>query len=79
MAAWTLAQAQDYLAKWLSAAEAIATIGQSYTIEIANTKRIVTHADIKYVHEQINFWRREVERLSAGTKGPRVKYIIPRD
>lgn len=80
MAAWTLEFAQGRLAKWLEAEESVAVTGQSYTIDIANTRRILTKADLKLIAQQIAFWRREVEILSTGNRGRmRAKFIIPRD
>lgn len=75
MATWTLAEAQAHLAAWLAADLAVAG-GQSYTIG----SRSLTRADAGRIKTQIEFWSREVERLTAGrSRGCRLMRAVPRD
>jgi L-arabinose isomerase len=78
MAAWTLEEAQEKLATWMAADDAVAQ-GQSYVIDIGGNKRELTRANALRIQNSINFWRREVERLSSGQGGggPRVRYVNP--
>ena len=72
---WTLAEAQDRLAQWLQAADAVAT-GQSYTIG----NRSLQRTNLREINKQIVFWRAEVERLQAGrSAGIRVIRAVPTD
>lgn len=72
MAGITLAQAQTQLAAWLAADTAVAQ-GQSYTIGT----RALTRAQASEIRANIEFWDRQVKRLSAGG-GIRVRGITPR-
>jgi len=78
MAAWTLAEAQEKLALWMAADDALAT-AQSYEIDIGGNRRRLTRADAAEIQDKIKFWRTEVERLSSGQggTGPKVRYINP--
>lgn len=79
MPAWTLQFAQTRLSLWLDAEAALATGGQSYTLDVGGSKRSLTRADLSEVREQINYWRREVTRLESGSgSGPRVRLVVPR-
>lgn len=72
MAGVTLAQAQEQLDAWLAASLAIAQGNQSYTIG----QRQFTKADAGEIRRQVEFWEARVERLSAGSRGPRVRYVV---
>jgi len=78
MAAWTLAEAQEKLALWMAADDALAT-AQSYEIDIGGNRRRLTRADAVEIQDRIKFWSREVERLNSGQGGggPKVRYINP--
>jgi hypothetical protein len=61
------------------AADDARTLGQNYTIDQGNVKRVITRADAAEIRNNINYWRREVERLSKGTSAPVARFILPRD
>ena len=70
MAGITLSQAESQLSSWLAADSAVAN-GQSYSI----AGRSVTRADASEIRENIQFWDRQVKRLSRG--GIRVRGGTP--
>jgi hypothetical protein len=70
----TLEEAERQLNTWLAANLAVST-GQSYRIG----NRQLERADAAEILRQINFWRREVERLRSGRRGVRVFRVSPRD
>lgn len=72
MAGITLAQAEAQLTLWLNASTAIAS-GQEYSIGDRQLKR----ADLAEVNNSINMWQRQVNRLSGGRTGMRVRGITP--
>ena len=74
--AWiTLDESQENLRMWLEAEKAVAT-GQSYRIG----SRQLTRASLSDITERIRFWRKEVEKLEAGSgRGARVIRVVPRD
>lgn len=75
MASWTLAEAQAHLAAWLAADLALAS-GQTASVGGVT----LTRADATSVAKSIAFWRREVDRLTAGrTAGARIVRVVPRD
>lgn len=78
MAAWTLEQAQEKLATWMAADDALAT-SQSYEIDLGGNRRRLTRADAAEIQNKIKFWRREVDRLDSGQGGggPKIRYINP--
>lgn len=79
MSAITLDQAQAKLSLWMAADDAL-TMGQNYTIDQGNVKRVLTRADASEIRNNINYWRREVERLMANsTSAPVARFILPRD
>lgn len=59
MAGITLAQAEAKLEAWLAAEDALQTT-QEYTIG----DRRVRKADLKEIRETIDYWQRQVDRLS---------------
>lgn len=61
MAGITLAQATAKLTLWMAADDAVAT-GQSYNI----AGRTLTRANVKEIRDNIDFWERKVQRLTAG-------------
>ncbi|EAQ5177143.1 hypothetical protein AHX05_19100 [Salmonella enterica subsp. indica] len=72
----SLTEAQEMLSVWKEAYRAIAIGGQSYKLGTRQLNR----ADLSEVREQLDFWRNEVERITAGTRrGPRVKRVVVRD
>lgn len=71
MAGITLTQAQAQLASWLAADTAVAQ-GQSYAIGT----RSLTRAQAGEIRENIEFWDRQVKRLTRGG-GIRVRGITP--
>lgn len=79
MAGIDLEKAQRMLDLWLAAEEAIAITGQSYQVDLGAGRRNLTRADLGEVRNAINYWRRQVAKLTAGRTGPRIRYIVPRD
>lgn len=71
MAGITLTQAQAQLTSWLAADTAVAQ-GQSYAIGT----RSLTRAQAREIRENIEFWDRQVKRLTRGG-GIRVRGITP--
>lgn len=71
MAGITLAQAEEKLALWLAADDAVAR-GQSFTIN----GRILNRTNARTIQERIDYWNGMVGRLSSGNKGVRVRYGI---
>lgn len=71
---WDLQTAQTHLQAWLEAELAVAT-SQSYRMGTKYLQR----ADLKHIHNQIKFWRNEVLKLQTGSKGRRVRQVIPWD
>lgn len=72
----SLAEAQELLSVWREAYRAIAIGGQAYKMGT----RQLTRANLPEVKDQFDYWRNEVERLTAGTRrGPRVKRVVMRD
>ncbi len=73
---WTLAYAQEMLAAWLAAEQAVAVHSQSYRIG----DQELTRADLPTIARRIAFWRKEVDRLqNSRSGGIRVFRVIPRD
>lgn len=70
MAGLTLSQAEAKLALWMAADDAVAT-GQSYSI----SGRSLTRADAAIIGEKIEYWNRQVQRLSRG--GMRIRGGTP--
>lgn len=70
MAGITLAQAESNLAAWLAASEAVAA-SQSYTIG----NRTLTRANAAWIQNMVEFWDRQVKRLSASTRN-RTRYVV---
>lgn len=77
MAGITLAQAEAKLQMWLDAMDAVATGGQSYTINTGGGSRQMTRANLAEIQNQVEYWDRTVKRLSRG--GLRVRGVVPRD
>ncbi|MBI5886770.1 MAG: hypothetical protein HZB85_09365 [Deltaproteobacteria bacterium] len=61
MAGITLAEAETHLTTWLDADKAVAK-GQSFSI----SGKTYTRADAQVIRENIEFWDRQVRRLSRG-------------
>lgn len=79
MAAWTLAEAQEKLATWMAADDAIAQ-GQEYRIKSGeNSERVLKRADAEMVQQKIQFWAQQVERLrnNDDNPGPKIRYVNP--
>lgn len=77
--AWTLTEAQEKLATWMAADDAIAQ-GQEYKIKTGeNSERTLKRADADMVQKKIEFWRKEVIKLKTGngSSGPTVRYVNP--
>lgn len=72
MAGITLAQAEAKLALWMDAMDKVAS-SQSYSI----AGRSLSRANLSDIQAQIEFWDKQVKRLSAG--GIRVKRGVPID
>jgi hypothetical protein len=75
MASWTLAEAKDLLDAWIAADLALAS-GQTARVG----QMTLTRVDEQRLASRITFWRREVERLTAGRgPGARIVRVVPRD
>lgn len=71
MAGITLDQAQTQLDAWLAANVRVAS-NQSYSIG----GRTLTRANAKEIRDQVDFWDRQVKRLSLVQTGrSRVRYV----
>lgn len=70
MAGITLAQAEAKLTLWLAADEAV-SLGQAYAIG----NRSLTRADAGEITKKIEFWDKQVKRLSRG--GIRMRGATP--
>lgn len=73
MAGITLAQAQAQLDLYLQAEADILTRGQ--TTRLADRQR--TRADLAEIRAGLSEWRKMVERLGAGRRGPRLMHVTP--
>jgi len=73
---WSLAEAKEHLKAWLAADLNLATSSElTVTDGLGMTK--VCRADAAAVQRRIDFWRREVERLSCGSAGgPRISQVV---
>lgn len=69
--AWTLDEAKQHLDAWMQAEMACST-GQRYRIG----SRELTRADLPHIAERVDYWKREVDRLSNRRKSFRA---VPRD
>lgn len=67
-----LERAKIHLKAWLDAEIAVST-GQSYTVG----DKSLTRANLSEIRQSIQFWRKEVNKLSGS--GRRSRRFIPRD
>lgn len=65
MAGITLAQAEAKLSAWLDAEDRIQE-AQSYTVSVRTSSRTVQRATLSQIREQVEYWDRQVKRLSRG-------------
>lgn len=72
MAGITLAQAQAQLDTWLEASTAVAA-GQSWSVGI----RSLTQVDAAEIQQQVEYWDKQVRKLSSGRSGMRLRGITP--
>jgi len=72
MAGITLSQAETALAAWIAADTAVAS-GQSYSI----SGRSLTRANAREITDKIQFWDRQVKRLTDG--GISIRQVTPVD
>ena len=68
----TLAEAQQHLQAWLDADLALAT-----SKEYRAGTRMLTRADAAEVKERIQYWTRQVKRLSGASR--RCRRVVPID
>lgn len=61
----TLAQAEAKLTTWMAAMDKIAA-GQSYSISAGGSSRTLNRANLAEVQEQVDYWDRQVKRLTRG-------------
>lgn len=61
----TLEQADALLTTWMAALERVAA-GQSYTITTGSGSRTLQRADLAEVQKQVEYWDRQVKRLTRG-------------
>ena len=73
MAGITLAQAEEMLAAYLAAEEALLTGGQEYTIKDRTFKR----GDLVAVQTGVRLWDSRVKDLDGGLTGRRVRGVTP--
>ena len=80
MAGFTLAQAQAQLDRWLALSLQLAESGQSFSFSGTAGGRSLTFVPAADVQRQIDYWSRQVDRLtaeSAGTgSGPRLVSMV---
>jgi len=69
----TITQAEQQLDSWLKANLAVSQ-GQSYTIATESGSRTLTRANAGEILKQIEFWDRQLKRLTRG--GIRVRGAI---
>jgi hypothetical protein len=73
MAGITLAQAEEKLALWMAADEAVSR-GQSYSIAGRNLSR----TDAAEIQNRITFWDAKVKSMTASASGRRrTRYVVP--
>lgn len=77
MAAWTLAEAKDFLKIWLDCQKAVA---QNQSVEING--KTFTKANAAHIQKYVDYWKTEVERLEesqrtgkAPRRGPVMKRV----
>lgn len=76
MAGLTLAQAEAQLATWIAASTAVGERGQAYAINSpGGGGRTLTRANLREIRDQVEFWDRQVKRLSRG--GIRGRLVTP--
>jgi hypothetical protein len=63
---------------WLAADLAVAQ-GQTYTIDVAGSRRQLTRADAAEVRHNLDYWEARIARLAHGRHGLRVRLVVPRD
>lgn len=77
--ALTLETAAAQLETWLAASTSVAS-GQSYEIDTGNGgRRRLQRVDAAEIRQQILFWQGQVQTLTPGAAGGRVRtrYVIP--
>jgi hypothetical protein len=73
MAGITLAQAEEMLAAYMAAEEALLTGGQEYMIKDRRFRR----GDLAAVQAGVALWDTRVKELSRGQSGRRVRGMTP--
>ena len=73
MPAITLATAQEHLALWIAADEAVSK-GQSYTIK----DRTLTRVNASAIRKNIDYWQQACNRIARGG-GMRMRQALIRD
>lgn len=72
----TLQQAQTNLDKWIEASERVAE-SQSYTFQTETGTRTLTRANAAWIQKQIEFWDKQVRKLSLpNNKRRRTVHLI---
>ncbi|MDH5541963.1 MAG: DUF6148 family protein [Nitrospinota bacterium] len=72
MAGITLEQAEAKLAEWMAADTAVAS-GQAYSV----AGRSLNRADAAQIRENITYWNAQVNKLSKGSGGIRIRGGTP--
>ena len=72
MPAITAEQAQAQLDAWLACSLALAEGHQTYTVH----GRTFSKADAGEVRRQIDYWESKVNKLSSGSRGAKVRYVV---
>lgn len=75
MAGITLAQAEEQLAAYLSASEAIGTRGQSYTMPDG---RSLSRVNAAFILNQIEFWDAKCKELDPSHSPSLIRRAVPR-
>lgn len=73
----TLAEKQNYLARWKAAYESVMT-GKSYTINTGGTTKNLTRQDADTILKHMNYWQQEVARAESGKSGLNIRFGAPR-
>lgn len=72
MAGITLEQAEAKLTTWMAAMDKIA-VGQSYSMSSGGSSHTLTRANLAEVQKQVEYWDKQVQRLTRG--GIRVRGV----
>ncbi len=77
MAVISLAVAEARLQTYIDAEEAILVRGQNYTIEMGDSRRVLTRGDLAEIRRGIDYWTNKVAQLKrSAARTSRTRYIV---